>query len=160
VGTTFQFQVQTEESARPAPPGAPPDLPGAEALLRAEHPGTRVLVAEDEPINREILKALLEFAGCLVDTAANGAAALSAARDTVYDVILMDVQMPVMNGIEATRLIRLDSRNRHTAIIAATANAFEDDLRACHAAGMNDHLTKPIEPSLLFESVLKGVRGR
>jgi hypothetical protein len=160
VGSTFRFHVQVEEGARPAAPAVLADLPGAEVALRAEHPGTRVLVAEDEPINREILKVLLEYAGCVVDTTANGAAALSAARDTVYDVILMDMQMPVMNGIEATRLIRLDSRNRHTPIIAATANAFKDDLRACHAAGMNDHLTKPIEPSQLFESVLKGVRGR
>ena len=123
------------------------------------HP-LRVLVAEDDPINREILTSLLEDVGCLVDTAENGAAALSAARDKVYDVILMDMQMPVMNGPEAAGQIRLDSRNRLTPIIAATANAFEEDREACRAAGMNDHLTKPIDPNILFEGVLKALQAK
>jgi light-regulated signal transduction histidine kinase (bacteriophytochrome)/CheY-like chemotaxis protein len=160
VGSTFRFHVQLGEGAWPTLPAMPPDPPAAEARLRSKHPGARVLVAEDEPINREILTSLLEDAGCQVDAAVNGAAALSAARERVYDVILMDMQMPVMDGVEATRLIRLDSCNRHTHIIAATANAFKDDLEICRAAGMNDHLAKPIEPGPLFEGILKGLQQR
>ena len=159
-GSTFRFHVQVQQGAGPTPSAPPSDLPSAEARLRAEHPGTRILLAEDDPLNREILKSLLDDAGCLVDTAANGAAALSAARERVYDVILMDLQMPVMSGLEAAGRIRLDARNRFTPIIAATANAFEDDLKASRAAGMNDHLIKPIEPALLFESVLRALQGR
>ena len=141
---------------RPACPGAA----GAETLLRTRHAGTRVLLAEDEPINCEVLTTLLEEAGCRVDTAANGAEAVAAAQASVYDVILMDMQMPQVSGTEATRRIRADSRNRHTFIIAITANAFEDDQLACRAAGMDIHLPKPILPQALFEAVLGAVQRR
>jgi CheY-like chemotaxis protein len=137
-----------------------PAATDAETLLRTRHAGTRVLVAEDEPINREVLTSLLEDAGCRVDTAANGTEAVAAARAAAYDVILMDMQMPTMSGTEATQRIRADSRNRHTFIIATTANAFEDDQLACQAAGMDMHLPKPILPDALFEAVLRAVQRR
>jgi CheY-like chemotaxis protein/anti-sigma regulatory factor (Ser/Thr protein kinase) len=169
VGSTFTFHLQIEACTSPAMPHPQPDtsevpkaraLPDAEAVLKAQHPGTRVLVAEDEPVSRELLKDLLEDAGCQVDWVLDGAAAVSAASAKVYDVILMDMQMPEMNGIEATRLIRRQAHHQRTYIIAATANAFEDDRHASRAAGMNDHLAKPIQPAQLFECVLKGVQGR
>jgi light-regulated signal transduction histidine kinase (bacteriophytochrome)/ActR/RegA family two-component response regulator len=162
VGSTFSFQVQIEECARSTPAPAASggsSVPDAEALLKTHHHGTLVLVAEDEPVSREIVQSLLEQAGCQVELVLNGAAAVSAAAAKVYDVILMDMQMPELNGIEATRLIRQGGPNRGTYIIAATANAFEEDRRACRAAGMNDYLAKPIQAEVLFESVLRGVQG-
>jgi CheY-like chemotaxis protein len=117
-----------------------------------------VLIAEDEPIDREILKTLLEDAGCVVDVAEQGAAAVAAAQARAYDVVLMDMHMPVLDGIEATHRIRLDSLNRDTHIVATTANAYADDQAACRAAGMNDHIAKPIEAQLLFECVLRGAQ--
>ena len=82
---------------------------------------------------------------------------MSAARAEHYDVILMDMQMPVLDGIEATRRIRQDSLNRGAYIVATTANAFADDHATCLAAGMDAHLSKPIQASLLFDTVLMGV---
>jgi CheY-like chemotaxis protein len=92
-----------------------------------------------------------------VDAVDHGAAAVAAARARRYDVILMDMQMPVMDGMEATRQIRRDSPNRDTYIVATTANAYADDQQACLAAGMDDHLAKPIQPQRLFEQVLKAL---
>jgi light-regulated signal transduction histidine kinase (bacteriophytochrome)/ActR/RegA family two-component response regulator len=158
VGTTFHFDVRVAEAAGPAPRADAQAMPGAEALLKTVHAGTRVLIAEDEPINREIMRTLLEDALCRVELAEDGAAAVAAARARDFDLILMDLQMPVLDGIEATRLIRLDSRNRSTPIVATTANAFADDQAACRAAGMNDHLAKPIEALHLFECVLRSVQ--
>jgi signal transduction histidine kinase/ActR/RegA family two-component response regulator len=160
LGTTFHFHVRVGESTDPAPRAGARDASSAEERLKASYPGTRVLIAEDEPINREVMKTLLEDAGCVVDVVEHGAAAVAAARARAFDVILMDLQMPELDGIEATRLIRLDSRNRDTAIVATTANAFAEDHKACIAAGMTDHVAKPIEAKLLFECVLKGVQQR
>ena len=162
VGSTFSFQVQIEVCASPPPaPESPEDalVSEAEARLKTHHPGTLVLVVEDEPVSREIVQSLLECAGCQVELVPNGAAAVAAAAAKAYDVILMDMQMPELNGIEATRLIRQGGPNRGTYIIAATANADEEDRRACRAAGMNGYLAKPIQPEQLFESVLRGVQG-
>ncbi len=160
LGTTFRFHVRVAEAAGPAPRAEMRGDSSAEARLKAEHPGTRVLIAEDEPINREIMKTLLEDAGCVVDAVEHGAAAVAAARARDFDVILMDLQMPELDGIEATRLIRRDSRNGGTPIVATTANAFDDDHKACIDAGMNEHMAKPIEARLLFECVLKLVQQR
>ncbi len=162
-GSTFSFHVQVGAGmalVQTADAACMPGAAGAETLLRTRHAGTRVLLAEDEPINCEVLTTLLEEAGCRVDTAANGAEAVAAAQASVYDVILMDMQMPQVSGTEATRRIRADSRNRHTFIIAITANAFEDDQLACRAAGMDIHLPKPILPQALFEAVLGAVQRR
>jgi len=157
VGSTFRFRVPVGDGGPAAAPPSPVDTQ-AETRLRTQFPGTRVLVAEDEPINREILTTLLKAAGCRVDTAADGAEAVAAARAGAYDVILMDMQMPLTSGTDATRQIRAQSLNRHTFIIATTANAFEDDQQACFAAGMNHHLPKPIRPERLYEAVLQALQ--
>ena len=162
-GSTFSFHVQVGAGTAPVQAADAAGLPpaaGAETVLRTRHAGTRVLLAEDEPINCEVLTTLLEEAGCRVDAAANGADAVAAAQSSDYDVILMDMQMPQVSGTEATRRIRAGSRNQHTCIIAITANAFEDDQLACQAAGMDIHLSKPILPQALFEAVLGAVQRR
>jgi CheY-like chemotaxis protein len=91
----------------------------------------------------------------VVDLAEDGLQALQMARETPYALILMDMQMPRMNGIESARRIRADSLNRDSPIIAMTANAFAEDRKACLEAGMNDFLSKPVEPEVVFETLLK-----
>ncbi len=134
-----------------------PDSPELE--LRREFFGARVLIAEDDPINREVARELLEEAGLLIDQAADGEAAVQSAAENLYDVILMDMQMPVLNGVEAVAAIRAGTLNRQTPIVAMTANAYEEDRRACLAAGMNDHLGKPVDPGVLFGTLLKWLRN-
>jgi len=133
---------------------------GAEARVRTQHHGARVLLAEDEPINQDVSRDLLEDAGLAVDLAADGAQALELARRRPYDVILMDLQMPELNGIDATRAIRADSLNRDTPILAMTANAFTEDRQRCLDAGMNDHIAKPVNPQQLFETLLSWLPDR
>lgn len=111
----------------------------------------KVLLAEDTPDNRRLLQHYLKRVGVSVDTAENGAVALELADRTRYDLIIMDVQMPVMDGIEATR--RLRSRGYDGAIVALTANAMKDDQDLCLAAGCNEFLTKPISRNRLYETL-------
>lgn len=120
-------------------------------LLRCA--GARILVAEDEPLSQEILKYLLEDAGLRVDVAGDGAIALAMARSKPYALILMDMRMPELDGIQATRAIRAESLNQSTPIVATTANAFDEDRQACLDAGMNGHIAKPIHPDVLLETV-------
>lgn len=130
-------------------------LATAEKILRENFTGTHVLLAEDEPINQEVSSSLLEAVGLTVDLAEDGEQAVSLAKENRYRLILMDIQMPKLNGIEATQLIRTDSLNIDTPILAMTANAFDEDRQLCQEAGMNDHIGKPIPPQQLFEILLK-----
>ena len=137
--------------AATAPPLAADE---AERQLRERHAGRRVLLAEDNPINQEVASELLSAAGLVVEVAADGRRAVDLMRERAYDLVLMDVQMPEMDGLSATREIR----QRHggaVPIVAMTANAFSDDREACLAAGMNDHVAKPVDPSLLYAKLLR-----
>jgi CheY-like chemotaxis protein len=156
----FWFVVRLPEVAAGEPaPSAAPDAQENEAALRAGFEGRRILLADDEPISREVGEILLAGAGLLVDTAEDGEQALALARQQGYDLILMDMQMPRCNGIDATRAIRADSLNRQTPILAMTANVFNSDRDACLAAGMNDHLAKPLTPEALFAAVHRWLRA-
>lgn len=116
-------------------------------IAPAAAPGVRVLLAEDNPINALLARALLEREGCKVDRIASGDEAVSALSRGFYDLILMDLRMPGLNGIAATRALR--ERGVTTPIVALTADAFDEDRRACLAAGMNDFLAKPLTPAAL-----------
>ena len=115
--------------------------------------GIRVLVAEDNIVNQKVASKLLEKFGCRVDVAANGEEAVRMAEDLPYALILMDCQMPEMDGYEATAAIR--KMEKDTPIIALTANAMEGDREKCLAAGMDDYLPKPINPEALNEMLDK-----
>ncbi len=127
---------------------------GTEACLRRQHAGQRVLLVEDDPLNAEITSTLLQLFGLQVSLAGNGEEAVACAGREDYDLILMDMQMPVMNGLTATRTIRQGSRNRQTPILALTANAFDEDRQRCLEAGMNAHLAKPVIPETLAQLLL------
>ena len=124
--------------------------------LSALPDGTRVLVVEDHEVNQEVARDLLESFGCDVTLAGDGKLGVAAAAAQDFDVILMDLQMPTMDGFEATRIIRaLDSPRAGVPIIAMTANAMSEDRQRCLAAGMNDHVGKPVDHRQLLATLIK-----
>jgi CheY-like chemotaxis protein len=120
-----------------------------------DHRGRRVLVVDDEPINRELAMALLEEAGLRVDLAGDGLEAVDRVARNPYDLVFMDMQMPGLDGLEATSRIRKSAVGSTLPIIAMTANAFVEDRTRCFAAGMDDFITKPIAPETLFGVCVK-----
>lgn len=122
--------------------------------------GARILLVEDNEINREVASELLQLVGCLVDVAENGAVAVDKAGQGRYDCVLMDVQMPVMDGLTATREIRKLPGCAELPIAAMTANAMAGDRERCLAAGMQDHVGKPIDPEVLWGMLLRWARPR
>ncbi len=123
--------------------------------------GLRILMAEDNPVNALLAKSILERNGCHVDAVGNGLEAVQALETAPYDLVLMDVHMPVMGGFEATRAIRAKGgRLLDIPIVALTAAAMEDDRRACKAAGMNDFITKPLDHNLLSSVLERWTKDR
>jgi PAS domain S-box-containing protein len=153
VGSTFWFTARLRKTTQP--PQAATGLPvsSAEARLVHDYQGVRVLLVEDEPINREITLQLLRAALPNVDVALDGGEAVRLVEAHEYDLILMDIQMPRMDGLEATRRIRLLPTGACTPIVALTANAFAEDKARCLAAGMDDFLAKPFNPEALYETL-------
>ncbi len=117
--------------------------------------GLRVLLVEDNPVNREVICAMFEGSGIEVETAVNGLIGVGKAQTNTFDLVLMDVQMPVMDGLEAARTIREDRRLLRLPIIALTAHARHEDQQKCMESGMNDYLTKPVKENELFAMLAK-----
>jgi signal transduction histidine kinase/CheY-like chemotaxis protein len=159
VGSTFWFTARMGLGQAPVGPAVPfddPDHEGSEveARLRRQHAGRHVLLAEDNPVNREVAVELLGSVGLIVDTAADGLEAVDKALAHHFDLVLMDMQMPALDGLEATRRIRAAGLV-DLPIVAMTANAFDEDRRSCLAAGMNDHVSKPVDPAHLYATILQ-----
>ncbi|HMV20879.1 MAG TPA: PAS domain S-box protein [Rhodocyclaceae bacterium] len=151
-GSTFWFTARLRKSARAA---SRDSRQSSEETLRDLFPGRRILLVEDEPVNREIVSLMLREAGQKVDGATDGHEALALAAVGAYDLILMDMQMPTMDGLEATQRIRALPGGEAIPIVAFTANAFDDDRERCFAAGMDDFLPKPVVPEALYATTLK-----
>ncbi len=126
-----------------------------EKILLRDHAGTRLLIAEDNELNRMVAEEILSETGLILDFAEDGVEAVAKAKRNHYAVILMDVQMPNMDGLDATRTIRQLPNYTSTAIIAMTGNAFHEDRMDCLEAGMSDFLAKPVLPKDLYETLLK-----
>ena len=142
-------------SADAATLGAPATLPGMPDIPRLD--GARILLAEDNANNREVALDFMAAARMAVDVAFDGLQAVRMAEEGDYDLVLMDIQMPELDGLSATREIRRNPRLRELPIVAMTAHALPSDRAKSLAAGMNDHVTKPIDPDLLFCTLLKWI---
>lgn len=147
VGSTFWFTCRLTYANAPEETTPAPQTQGLH--------GVHVLLAEDNPINQEVVEHLLAEEGLIVDLADNGLRAVELAKENDYDIVLMDMQMPEMDGLIATENLRKMPRHADTPIIALTANAYLEDRVLCLNAGMNDHLAKPINADILLETIRK-----
>jgi PAS domain S-box-containing protein len=156
VGSKFWFTARLKKASLTAVVPAEDDSGDAiEALLAGNQSGQRILLVEDEPTNQEVTVALLSDVGLVIDVAGNGQQAVEKVRRTEYDLILMDMQMPKMDGLKTTRQIRRMPGRGSLPILAMTANAFADDRQKCMTAGMNDFISKPVNPNKLYAVLLK-----
>jgi len=159
VGSTFWFTARLHLAHQPECEQVR-DGSSPEAMILLHYAGSRILLVEDDPINQEVALALLEDTGLKVDVADNGRQAVAKATQTDYALILMDMQMPEMGGIEATQAIRQLPARQWTPIVAMTANAFDEDRERCIAAGMSDFIPKPVDPDVLFQTLARWLSNR
>jgi two-component system sensor histidine kinase/response regulator len=152
-GSTFWFSVRLQPGHAVAGGWAPDSH--AEDELRRRCSGARVLLVEDNPVNQEVARELMQAVGLQVQVADNGQQALDAVARSRFDLVLMDVQMPVMDGLQATRRLRSQDGLAGLPILAMTAHAFGEDRQACLDAGMNDHVVKPIDLRQLYTALLR-----
>ena len=154
-GSTFWFTAHLRKGEVDAATEEAAALEVIEEIIRNNHGGKRLLLAEDEPINREITVMMLDEIDLVVDLAEDGLQAVEMASRNRYELILMDMQMPGMDGLDATRQIRKLPTGGNIPILAMTANAFAEDKARCFDAGMDDFITKPVQPEALFSTLLK-----
>ena len=156
-GSTFWFTLRLKKIGTgipDAPSGNPIEASSAEITLARNFAGCRILIVDDEPINREIVETLLNNVGISIELANDGAIAVERCTQNHSDLVIMDMQMPNMDGLEATRRIRGLPAAGKFAILAMTANAFAEDRQHCLDAGMDDFISKPMQPENLYEKVL------
>lgn len=154
IGSKFWFTARLQRGNYVKPALLEASAKDAENRLRL-HAGTKILLVDDVSINLEVARLLLEQTGLIVEMAGNGHEAVDKARTTDFALILMDVQMPLMDGLEATRCIKALPGRRNVRILAMTANAFDEDRWACLDAGMVDFVAKPVDPAVLYKTILK-----
>ena len=154
-GSTFWLAVTLEQSETvPLLVQTEASADDVEQQLGGRHSGKRVLLAEDDPISQGMMQAILSALGLDVEIVSDGEAACRRAAARAFDLVLMDVGMPVLNGLQATRRMRELPGYASIPIIALTANAFERDRENCMAAGMSDFISKPVNPKILFARML------
>ena len=153
-GSTFWFSARLNKAGEVIEESLP-TVTVAERALKERFAGSRILLADDEPIHQEVTKLLMEDVGLIVNTADNGEQAVKMAVKGDYDLIVMDLRMPVLNGIEATRMIREHTGIVKPPILAMTASVYSEDKEDCFSAGMNDFIGKPVDPEKLFAALLK-----
>ena len=158
-GSLFWFTARLERVQREAQPAGPAPATPAIQTLQREYRDSPVLLVEDNAINRLVAGELLALAGLKVEVAENGAEAVRRVEQKRYALIVMDIQMPVMGGLEATRRIRELANGRDVPIVAITASAFSQDRDACLAASMTDFVSKPFEPETLYQTLLRCLCG-
>ena len=154
VGSTFWATVRLRRAVPGLDPEIPAGLGSSRDALAREFSGRRILVVEDDPVSREVAVFLLEAAGLVPVVAGNGREAIEMAGEGCYAAVLMDIEMPVMNGLDAARVLRGLPGMAAVPILAMTANAFDEDRARCLDAGMNDHLGKPAQPETLYARLL------
>ena len=159
LGSTFWLTARLAKGVSIDEPATATNSLSAEYELKAHFSGAHILLAEDDLICQEVSRDLMQEAGLLVDLADDGAEAVEMATRTDYALIVMDMQMPTLSGIEAARAIRALPRCKHTPILAMTANVFAENRAQCLGAGMNDFITKPVNPAALFETLLRWLRN-
>jgi PAS domain S-box-containing protein len=158
LGSCFWLTVRLDKSESAEPGSAAPDHESSQSLLAREFSGSRVLLVEDDPLSQCVAEEMLSPTGLVVALANNGAEAVALATQAHFDAILMDVQMPVLDGLEATRQIRRLPGKQQTPIVALSANAFAEDRLRCRQAGMTDFLAKPVLPEQLCAVLLSSLR--
>ena len=157
-GSTFWFTARLKKTDGESHDPALASENAAAVQLQERWAGTRILLVEDNEINQQVARAILEDVGLVCDLAENGeeaVARISNARPGTYALALMDMQMPRMDGVTATKAIRQLEGGKDIPIVAMTANAFNDDVQRCLASGMNDFLLKPVDPDMLYDTLLK-----
>ena len=160
VGASVLFDTLVQALASDAALALPSAPARAQVVAAPALHGARVLLVEDNALNQQVAQELLQAAGVQVDLASDGHMAVQQVQRQSYDLVLMDMQMPVMDGLEATRQLRADPRFATLPIVAMTANALEADRQRCLDAGMNEHLAKPIEPARLWQALQHWIAPR